>query len=170
MARWILGLSLGAMLIGVAPVAAQAQSDRGRGLIEGGGGYASFVDDSPIPHAVVQGSARMFLGSRVAIGPEVTYMRGPDEDRDWFVTGNVTVDAFRRSGALRRVQPYIVAGAGVGRSTTRVGTGLYSSSEGTFTVGGGARVGAANGWFVAPELRLGWELHWRIGAVLGKKF
>ena len=170
MARWTVGLWLGAMFFGVVPVSAQAQNDRGRGLVEGGGGYAAFVDDSPISHGVIQGSTRWFLGSRVAVGPEVTYMHGPDEDRDWFVTGNVTVDAFRRSGGVRRVQPYVVAGAGLMHSTLPVGIGTFSSSEGAFTAGGGARITATRGWYLAPEARLGWELHWRIGAVLGRKF
>jgi len=149
---------------------AQTKNDRGRGLVEGGGGYASFVDDSPISHGVVQGSARWFLGSRVAVGPEVTYMRGPDSDRDWLVTGNVTIDAFRRSGAPRRVRPYIVAGAGLMHSTLPVGIGSFSSSEGAFTAGGGARITATRGWYLAPEVRLGWELHWRTGVTVGKSF
>jgi hypothetical protein len=150
-----------------APVGAQ---QRGlRGLLEGGGGYASFVDDTPIHHGVVQGSGRVYVSSRVALGPEFTYMRGPQSDRKWFLTGNATIDLL--PGARRAtVRPYLIAGGGVTHMTTRVGTGAYSSDEGTFTAGAGARIAAAARWYVAPEFRLGWELHWRANVVVGRTF
>src|SRR5690349_8654163 len=111
---------------------AAAQTAPARGLAEVGGGYASFVDNAPIHHAVVQTSGRIFVTPRVVVGPEFTYMRGPRADRDWFLTGNVTVDLLppARSGP---VIPYAIAGAGVTHMMTRVGTGPFSSDEGTFT-------------------------------------
>jgi len=159
-----------ATAIGLGFVASAAAQDRPpRGVVEAGGGYAAFVDDAPIQHGVVQGSGRMFLTPRVAVGPEFTYMRGPGADRDWFLTGNATIDLVSPARPIL-LRPYVVAGAGVTHMTTGVGTGKYSSGEGTFTAGGGARIAAGNRWYVAPELRVGWELHWRATVTVGRGF
>ncbi|MEO8481172.1 MAG: hypothetical protein ABI634_03115 [Acidobacteriota bacterium] len=160
-------LAAGIGLMWAASVSAQGTNLRA--LAEIGGGYASFVDDSPIPHGVVQGSARGYITPRLAIGPEFTYMRGPGSDRDWFLTGNLTVDLLppERPAVLR---PYVIAGGGVTHMMTRVGTGPFSSNEGTFTAGAGARIPAARGWYLAPEFRLGWELHWRANVTVGRTF
>jgi hypothetical protein len=161
----IVAAAIGVM--GTVPVAAQQEGRHG--VIEGGGGYASFVDDSPMRHGVVQGSGRFYVSSRVAVGPEFAYMRGPKADRKWFLTGNATIDLLPRTRQTR-VRTYAIAGGGVTQMMTRVGTGPYSSAEGTFTAGVGARIAAASRWYVAPELRLGWELHWRADVVVGRRF
>jgi hypothetical protein len=148
---------------------ASAQQRGPRMLVEGGVGYAAFVDESPIPHGVVQGSVRGRLTPRVTVGPEFTYMRGPGADRDWFLTGNATIDLLAPTRAAV-VRPYVVAGAGGTHMSTRVGTGAYSSSEGAFTAGVGARIVAARRWYLAPEFRIGWELHWRLTATVGRAF
>lgn len=151
----------------VAPVSAQDSSPRG--LVEVGGGGAAFVDDAPIHHFVVQGSGRIFVTPRVAVGPEFTYMRGPDADRDWFLTGNVTIDLVSAARPVS-LRPYVVAGAGLTHMTTDVGTGTFSSDEGTFTAGAGARIVAGRRWYVSPEFRVGWELHWRATLTVGRGF
>lgn len=161
----IVAAAIGVM--GTMPAAAQ-QAER-HGVVEGGGGYASFVDDSPMRHGVIQGSGRFYVSSRVAVGPEFTYMRGPRADRKWFLTGNATIDLLPR-GRQTTVRPYVIAGGGVTHMMTRVGTGPYSSDEGTFTAGVGARVGSSSRWYVAPEFRLGWEAHWRANVVIGRRF
>jgi hypothetical protein len=148
------------------PAAAQHQA---HAVVEAGGGYASFVDNSPMRHGVVQGSGRVYISSRVAIGPEFTYMRGPKADRKWFLTGNATIDLLPAAHPAR-IRPYVIAGGGVTHMMTRVGTGPFSSDEGTFTAGAGARMEVASRWYIAPELRLGWELHWRANLVLGRRF
>lgn len=166
MGRSAIGTAVVAMLW-AGPLAAQQEDVRG--LAEAGGGSASFVDNSPIRHGVVQGSGRVYVSSRVAVGPEFTYMRGPGADRKWFLTGNATIDLLPPAHRAT-VRPYVIAGGGVTHMMTRVGTGPYSSDEGTFTAGVGARIAAAPRWYVAPEFRLGWELHWRANVVLGRTF
>ena len=136
-------------------------------LVEGGGGYAGFVDDATIDHAMVSGGVRWFVTPRLAIGPEITFMKGPGEDRDLFVTGNATFDLRPRGSAPRAVTPYAIVGAGWMRSRSSVGTGIYYYNEGALTGGAGVRFSPHDRWFVAPEFRLGWELHWRIGAQVG---
>jgi hypothetical protein len=54
--------------------------------------------------------------------------------------------------------------------TTQVGTGPFTSSEGSVSGGVGARIHLDDRWFVAPEFRMDWELHFRYGATFGARF
>ncbi len=147
-----------------APAAAQ---DRPQPILEAAGGYAGFIDESMINHAIVGVSARVYVTRRIAIGPEVTYMRGPGDDRDWFLTGNATIDLRVERDRRPRVVPYVVASAGLFWNTDRVGTGLYTATSGAVSGGIGARISAGNRWFVAPEVRLGFEPVLRVGVTIG---
>ncbi len=129
------------------------------------GGGAWFLDDSAIGHSLVGGSVRWWVTPRLAIGPEFTYWRGPGSDRDQTLTGNVTY-AFRTSG----VTPFVVAGAGIFRHSQRFANDTFSSTEGGWTAGGGVRMPLGSGWYLAPEVRTGWEPHLRIHVGVGKRF
>ena len=136
-------------------------------------GYAGFADDATIDHTVVGGAARVYLSPRVAVGPELVFMRGPGSDRDLMLTGNLTFDLLRpRQGKPPRVSPFLVAGGGLFRHTDRFGGASFSSSEGAFTAGGGTRVWFTDRVYGVADFRVGWELHYRvnggIGIALGK--
>jgi hypothetical protein len=148
--------------------AAEAQSIRPPASVEVLAGHAGFADDATIEHSVFGGAARVYLTPRISIGPEITYMRGPDADRDWFFLGNLTFD-FRhpRSGRPPRVSPFLIAGAGFMMHSDRVGTGIYTSGEGAFAAGGGARVHITDRLYAMGDLRFGWELHYRITGGVG---
>lgn len=161
---------LSAALAFLLPVSALAQTeDRpSRTRLEATGGYAGFADDALIDHAVIGGAMRFYVSRRLSVGPEVTYMVGPGSDRDLMLTGNVTFDLLRSpDDRARRVMPFIVGGAGLFRSTRRFGQTSYSSTEGAFTGGTGVRVQLTDRLYVAPDFRLGWELHFRITATIG---
>jgi hypothetical protein len=131
-------------------------------------GWAGFVDDGTVNHAIIGGSARMQLGGRVSVGPELVYMRGPGFDRDLFITGNVIFDVRRQApGYPPRVSPFVVVGAGGFRHSDRFGTQDFSSWEGTITGGGGVRVLISQTVFAVAEARLGWEPHLRITGGIG---
>jgi hypothetical protein len=150
-----------------APAAAQSGA-RPASTIEIEAGYAGFVDDSTIDHGVIGVSGRYYLTPRVAIGPEFVYMRGPDFDRDLFLTGNVTFDVLRPArGRPARVTPYFVAGAGLFHHRDRFGNRTFGSSEGAFTGGGGVRAWVSDRVYAGAELRLGWEPHYRVTGHLG---
>ena len=69
-------------------------------------GHAGFADDATIEHSVFGGAGRVYVTPRLSVGPEITYMRGPREDRDWFFLGNLTFDILRpRAGRPRTVSP-----------------------------------------------------------------
>lgn len=160
---------LGCMLASVLlPRPVTGQSEKPPAIIEGSAGHAGFVPDSTIDHNYVGGGGRVYITRRIAIGPEVVYMRRPDSEHVWFFTGNATIDLIpERAGARRGVVPYIVAGGGFFRLTERVGTGPYTSSEGTAMGGVGARIALGDRFFIAPEVRLAWEPHFRVGVTIG---
>ena len=139
------------------------------GAIEFALGNAAFVDDAAIHHSVVGGSVRLQVLPRVAIGPELVYMQGPRDDRDWMLTGNVTFD-LRAPQHRPRIVPFLVAGAGLLRHHDRFGGTPFVSSEGAFTAGGGVRATIADRWFVGGEARFGWEPHTRLNAIVGVRF
>jgi opacity protein-like surface antigen len=155
------------LVIGVASsVSAQ---DRRNGSVEGIGGWAGFVDDDTIGHSVFGIAAKWNVSPRVALGPELVYMIGPRSDRDLMLTGNVTVDLFDRP-----VTPFFVVGGGLFRHSDDFGglglRGTFSSTEGAFTAGGGVRIAVNDRFYIAPEARLGWELHTRLSVAAGWRF
>src|SRR5690606_31310678 len=91
-------------------------------------GWAGFVDDATIKHAVVGGAVRQQIADRWSVGPEIVYMRGPDSDRDLYLTGIVAYDlaspAEPRPG---RTVPYLVAGGGAFRHSSRFGDVQFAS-------------------------------------------
>ena len=149
---------------------AGAQQPPGTGAVaaELTGGHAGFVDDATIHHGVIGGALRWYVSPRISVGPELAYMRGPDDDRDLMLTGNVTFD-LRAPAPGRVVTPFLVAGAGLFRHSDRIGPVPFSSSEGAFTAGGGVRARVSDRWFVGGEARFGWELHTRLSLLIGFK-
>jgi hypothetical protein len=160
----IASLAVSGLAAVATPVAGQ---DRPVAIVEASAGHAGFVPDSSIDHDYIGGGVRAYLTPKVAIGPEVVYMRRPHGEHVWFVTGNVTFDLVDTIARARPVVPYVVAGAGFFRLTEMVGTGPYTSGEATAMGGIGARIALGDRFFVAPELRLGWETHFRLGVTVG---
>lgn len=153
----------------IAPVSAGAQSsNRPPGSIEILAGHAGFVDNATIEHLVFGGAARVYVTPRLSVGPEVTYMRGPDLDRDLFVLGNLTFDVRHpNAGRPPRVSPFLIAGGGFFTNSSRVGTGTYRYYEGAFAAGGGTRIHVSDRVYAMGDFRIGWELHYRVTGGVG---
>ena len=147
------------------PVVAAAQEPP-RGAVEGFGGWAGFVDEATVDHSIFGGAARWYVSPRIAIGPELVYMVGPGSDRDLMLTGNVTFDVFDR----RPVTPFFVVCGGLFRNSNDFGFQKFSHTEGAFTAGAGVRFNVGERFYVAPEARLGWELHTRLSVAAGVTF
>jgi hypothetical protein len=169
-------LILAATLSGVAqPVLAQ---DRPGPLVEAFVGRSGFIDEVWDYFGTVGGGTRVFVTPRLAIGPEVAYLRGEFdalEASHLTVTANMTFDIVRDAGR-RRVVPYLAAGGGYLRQKTLVGSGPgstarvpFTSSEGTMSAGAGARIALGSHLFVAPEFRLGWEPETRVAVTVGMR-
>ncbi len=147
---------------------AQATDSRPDPAVEFFVGWAGFVDDATIDHSIYGAAGRVYLTPRLAVGPEVVYMIGPDSDRDLFLTGNVTFDLLPpRQGRPRRVTPFIVGGGGFFQHSDRAGSFSFTSYEGAFTAGGGVRGWITERVYALADFRLGWELHARINAGIG---
>jgi hypothetical protein len=155
------------MMAGAASVAAQ---DRPAPIVEGVTGYAGFVDEEWIDRTMIGAGARVFVTPRIAIGPEYAYLRGARDEHDWTLTGNATIDVLVERGPARRpVIPYVAVGAGYLRQTNQVGTGPFTSAEGTVSGGLGARIALGPRFFISPEFRMGWEPELRIGLMFGMR-
>ena len=162
---WV-GLLL--LVVTARPAAAQENSATPKVAIEATAGYAGFVDDATIDHVLSGVTPRLYVAPRLSVGPEVVFMRGPGADRDVFLTANLTYDLTApRPGAATPVTPFLVAGGGVMWHQTRVGSGVFRSTEGAVTGGGGLRVGVSERVWLGAEARLGWELHYRVAATIG---
>jgi hypothetical protein len=153
-------------LILVIPSIAGAQDAR-RGTLDISGGYAGFTDEDIIGHVSIGGGWRWNLTPRFSVGPEVVFMKGPGGDRDVFITAKAVVDFMPQ----RRASPYFVADGGfmAHRDEFVFSTGPYWSKEGAVSFGGGVRIDVTPRLFVAPEVRIGWEPHVRVTAVVGWK-
>lgn len=157
-----------AVLLFAEDARAQSTDIRPTPAVEFLAGYAGFVDDATIDHAIVGAAGRVYLTPRVAVGPELVYMRGPDEDRDLFLTGNLTFDVLPPvSGVPRRITPFLVAGGGFFQHSDRFGAFEFTSYEGAFTAGGGVRAWITRRVYALVDFRLGWELHARVNAGIG---
>jgi hypothetical protein len=154
-----------AVVLGTA-APAMAQTARPAPIVEFQTGYAGFIDESWIKRAVIGGAGRVFVSPRVAVGPEFLYLHASGIEHDWTLTGNVSFDLMRES-PTRAFTPYIVAGAGLLSQTTLVGTGPYTSKDGTFSGGAGARIALGKRFFIAPEFRMGFEPEVRVGVAIG---
>ena len=159
-----------ALLSVAVSAAAQSPAPSPRVALDVVGGYAGFIDESLIGHGVVSATARYQLTRRISIGPELVYMAGPGADRDLFLTGNMTVDFLVRPVGSRTgsVNPFLVVGGGVMRHSNRFGGGQsFSSVEGAWTGGAGARVWVAERIYAIGEYRVGWEPHARVTGGIG---
>lgn len=160
----ILAAVVGAALTFLLPGTTSAQPS-GVPTLTVSGGWAGFVDDGRIDHGAFGGGLEWVLTPHIAIGPEVLYMIGPDDDRDLFVLGVARIGIL----PLRsRVAPFVTVGGGsMTHSDTFYGGQSYSSTEGGFIAGGGVRINASPRVFIAPEFTLGWEPHIRASVTVG---
>lgn len=155
--------------LGVAsPCLAQTSPVRPVPAAEIQAGWVGFIDEGSINHAAFGGAARWYLTPRLAIGPEVGYLRGPGSDRDVMITMNMTFDLLSPRGERpRRVTPFVVVGGGFEQHADRVGTGSFVSYEGAVTFGAGTRIWFNDRVYGMVETRMGWEPHVRFTGGIG---
>ncbi len=146
-------------LILAAMIAAVCSAQAGRVEVRGDVGWTGFLDESSDNHRLFGGSAKAYLTRRIAVQPELQYLRRESRHSDVVFLGNVVFDT-RSPGA--RVVPYFIVGPGVIRTNDR------SSNKGLFVSGGfGVRVQVTDRWYVAPDFRTGVEPHIRFSVGVG---
>lgn len=149
---------------------AEGQTSRPPTAVEANTGYAAFADEDPVDHFVIGGAPRFYLSKRLSLGPEFIYMVGPGEDRDIFLTGNIWYDFLTPpASGVNRFTPYLVVGGGVlfHRDFLHNEGVKWFAREPGFSGGFGVRVALNDRWYVAPEARLGSELHARLTVAIG---
>jgi hypothetical protein len=162
--RLVVGVSV--LLMAAMASLASAQNRPGA-VAEVAAGWVGFADDGIVSESLVGGAVRFYLRPRLSIGPEVVYIQG-DNHSHLVVTGNVTWDLFPpTNGRQALITPFFVAGGGVFQTRERFPSGGFTSSEGAFTAGGGVRAAVGDRVTIAADARVGWELHLRLGAVVG---
>jgi hypothetical protein len=126
-----------------------------------------FADDGIVNESLVGGTVRWYVLPRISIGPEIDYVHGHNHSH-FIVTGNLTWDVVSsnrpRAGV---VTPFLVVGGGLFQTRESLFTGTFTSSEGAFTAGGGVRTSIGNRVTLGVDARVGWELHLRIGGLVG---
>ena len=131
-------------------------------------GRSGFVDEEWDYFTTIGGGARIFVTPRLAIGPEVAYMRGERDASNLSVTGNLTFDFVASvAGRPPRVTPFLVVGGGMFQTRESFFGDDFTHTEGAFTAGGGVRGAVGDRVTVGLDARLGWETHLRINGVVG---
>jgi Outer membrane protein beta-barrel domain len=163
-----LRLVLGVVVLLTGPLAALATAQNRPGpSAEIAAGWVGFADDGVVSEILVGGAVRFYLSPRLSVGPELVYIQG-DNHSHVVVTGNVTWDLLSpTNGRPASVTPFFVAGGGLFQTRERFPSGGFSSSEGAFTAGGGVRAALGDRVTIGADARIGWELHLRVGAVVG---
>ncbi len=133
--------------------------------LKGSIGYTGFTDESLIHHLQTGASARIYVTRRLSVEPEFQYLRQSRRHSDVVIVPNVNWD-FREG----RVVPYVTGGAGWVRSEFRRFRPVFTVNEIFWQAGGGVKLYITDHWYVAPEARFGWELHFRAGAAVGYTF
>jgi len=134
--------------------------------IKGSLGYTGFADEGIVNHLQTGGSARIYVTKRFSVEPEFQYLKGSGSHYDLVVLPNVSWD-FRGGG---RIVPYLTGGVGWSQTVDRFGGTVYRYNQTFFQIGAGVKVRLNNRWYVAPEVRVGSELHIRTSVALGYTF
>ncbi|HXH06623.1 MAG TPA: hypothetical protein VNI83_08530 [Vicinamibacterales bacterium] len=131
-------------------------------------GHAAFVDESPLHHVVLGGGVRTRLTPRLRLGAEVLHMWGPGTDRDWVLEGSLEVDLGDPDG---RAVPYLVAAGGLlAHREAFPGRRSLTATEPAVSGGAGVRLRVTDRFVLAPEFRVGVELHARVVLGAGYRF
>jgi hypothetical protein len=150
-------------VIAPAPLDAQQSSP----AVEFSAGPIAFTEAT---ETFVAGTGRLYVRPRLSVGPEVTYIFG-ERHSHLVVTGNVIYDFLRWGpGQPRRWTPFGVAGGGFFQTREELFVGDYTSTEGAFTAGGGVRTLLGDRIILGGDVRIGWELHIRVGGTIGVRF
>ena len=161
-------IALGVLaLLASAMVSAATAQDRPEPAVELAAGWVGFADDGVVSETLVGGAARVYVLPRVALGPEVLYLRG-ERHSHFVLTGNVTWDVLAPvNGRQRPVTPFVVVGGGLFQTRETFLSGDFTSSDGAFTAGGGVRALAGDRVTIGIDARVGWELHVRVNGTVG---
>lgn len=147
-----------------------AAQDLPRGAAELSAGWVGFADDGIVSEGTIGGMARWYVTPRLSIGPELLYISGQNHSH-FVLTGNAVFDVLSPiNGRTRPVTPFVVVGAGMFQTRETFQNNSFTSTEGAFTAGGGARARAGDHLTFGIDTRIGWEPHVRVNGFVGVQF
>jgi hypothetical protein len=150
--------SIALFLVG-ATLCAQAPHYELRGTF----GVTSFVDDSSQNHSTFAPSVRYYFLPKLAAELEFQYLHLNRFHHDRVLLPSIVWD-IRRG----RIVPYLSGGAGIGRTYNSFQASRgFISTEVFAQGGGGVKIYLDDHWYIAPEFKVGWELHARISGTIG---
>lgn len=134
----------------------------GRNEVRGDVGLMGFLDDGNENHFLAGGSVRAYLTPRFSFQPEFQYLRrtAGGNHYDVVALAGFAFD-FRRPGA--KVVPYLTIGPGI----MYTNEGRFSNTQLMVSGGGGVKIFLNDRWYVAPDVRIGWEPHARFSVGIG---
>lgn len=140
-------------IVATAPPAVFAQSSNltPRVIADGSLGGAAYWDDLQLFGTAFGASARLYVTPRIAVGPEVTFVR-PNESStasQLTVLGVGSIDLHQGFSA-----PFVTIGGGMMHRSS--GKSIADANGGVLVAGFGWRLAskhASRGWYVAPEFR-----------------
>lgn len=124
-------------------------------------GNTTFTDDSGSTHLAIAPSVRYYFLPRLAVEGEFQYLRQGSSHYDLVAMPSLVWDVRRG-----KVVPYLSIGAGVIHASF-VGR---SARQAFFQGGGGVKIFLNEHWYVAPEFKLGFELHARLSGAIGYRW
>ena len=135
--------------------------ERPRPVVDLTAAWVGFADDGVVSEPALGGALRWYLSPRIALGPELLYLRGNSHSH-LVLTGNLTWDVLSEA-SRPTATPFLVVGGGMFQTRETFFDDAFTSSEGAFTAGGGIRSRIGDRVSVGVDARIGWELHLRIG-------
>ena len=136
--------------------------------VDVGAAWIGFTDDGVVSEGAFAGAARWYVSPRIALGPELLYIRGDNHTHLAF-TGNLTWDLLSAATGPKTT-PFLVVGAGMFQTRETFFNGNFTSTEGAFTAGGGVRSRVTDRVSAGVDARVGWELHVRVGGFVAIRF
>ena len=115
-------------------------------------GGTSYADEGAVNHFTTGAGVRFYISKHWSIEPEYLYSRTGNRHHDQLLWGNFTFDFRDRD---EKTVPYWFASPGLVRNTDKFGPAAFSSTEGAFGTGAGARLFLSDRVFVAPQFRVG---------------
>jgi hypothetical protein len=125
-------------------------------------GWTGFLDDAPDHHVAVGGAFRYYLSPRFSVEPELMYLGGDGDHYDITLAPHIAFD-FVRSG---KVVPYVIGGVGWMHSSF----GRFTTDDIWVDGGVGVKLFLTDHMYFAPELRAGWEPHFKVTGTVGFTF
>ena len=130
--------------------------------LKGSFGFTGFLDEGSQNHILAGGSGRIYLTRRFSIEPEFQYLHLNSRHYDIALVPNIIWDF-----GGRRIVPYVAGGVGLLYTSQDFGPTTFSNTDAFVTAGGGVKLYFADHWFIAPDIRVGFEPHLRISAGIG---